>query len=92
MAVQQGYSQASVVSTVETGYAGIDRKVAAVSARIKKHLSANPALLRLVWAAVEASLRRTLTQLEDDLTACYGDVHVTMTWLGVEALLKQSAP
>lgn len=78
--------------TVESGYSGVDRKIVAVSQRVRKHFSANPHLLKLVWAAIEASLRRTLTDLEEDLSACYGDVHVTMSWLGVEALMKQNTP
>lgn len=90
--MQQGFAQANVITTVETGYSGIDKKIAAISQRVKKHLSSNPHLLKLVWAAVEESMRKTLTQLDEDLTACYSGVQVTMTWLGVEALIKQNTP
>eukprot|EP00892_Ulva_mutabilis_P005436 jgi/Ulvmu1/3264/UM151_0012.1 len=89
---QQGFSQATVASTVESGYAGIDKKIAAISQRVKKHLSSNPHLLKLVWVAVEESMRKALTQLDGDLAACYDGVQPTMTWLGVEALIKQNTP
>jgi hypothetical protein len=58
----------------------------------QKHLPGNASLLKLVWAAVEESLRGTLTELEADLRACYKSLRAPLPWRNVEAILRQNAP
>jgi hypothetical protein len=87
-----GFSQASVASTVEGGYAGMDKKIAAIAARVKKRLGGNPRMVKMVWSALVTSVETTISDLATDLNACYVDVEVPLTWNGVEGMLKQHAP
>lgn len=92
MRVQQGYSQATVAATVDSGYQGLDRKLKEIAARARKHLGSNPALQNVVWVALERAIVSQLQQLEQDLQACFPDVGVPMRATQVAQLLKGTAP
>ena len=90
--VQQGYSQATVASTIEGGYGGMDKKLKEVSARTRKHLGHNPRLLKVVWDAVQGAIVRQLQALERDVAACFPGVSIPIPAEQVAQLLRGVTP
>ena len=83
---------ATVSSTVEGGYSGLDRKLKDIAARAKKHLASNPRLLQTAWRAIESAIVGQLETFEEDMQACFPDVRIPVAAAQVAQLLKGSAP
>jgi hypothetical protein len=90
---QAGFSRSAMSSALDSGYKGLDKTLAAVAARMRKHLGgASGGLLSDVWASLERSLLAQLRQLEADVVACYPDLDVPTPSSHVADMLRAAAP
>jgi hypothetical protein len=92
LCVQQGYSQSTVASTVESGYQGMDRKLKEISQRVRKHLGHNPRLLNVTWDALQATIMQQLQHLQEDVRASFPEISIPIPAEQVAQLLKGVTP
>ncbi|KAK9820749.1 hypothetical protein WJX74_010160 [Apatococcus lobatus] len=92
VAFQPGHQPTNVKQMLSTTMARPDKRLAEMRARTIKHLGASsPALAHEIWSACERTLVMRYRRLGEQLTACYGNLHLSPSPQDLAAMFKAAA-
>ena len=87
VAFQAGCQAADVRALLADSLRAPQKKLAAMRARVRKHLGASaPALAAAVWARLQAELLRRYGRLEEQLALCYPALRLAPSPAELQAL------
>lgn len=92
VAFQPGHQPSNVKQMLATTMARPDKRLAEMRARTIKHLGASsPALAHEIWGACERTLVSRYRRLGEQLSACYGNLHLSPSPQDLSAMFKAAA-